>query len=154
MKMEVKEYLDFRLLGLAGSILMIVSMFLPWITGLTLFETYIITTMIQVENAFLYLFPLISGSICLLGAVLLIYDEEFRINSVIINFIGLSFLLLFLFEFIPAEITYIPSIGFGFYVCVAGLLLIFLDIINILLIKDENRDERKNQKIQIKKEGN
>ncbi len=102
--MDVKKYLDFRLLGVVGSVLMISSMFLPWITGLTLFDTYVITTVIQVEAAFLYLFPLISGSICLLGAVLLIYDEEFRINSVIINFIGLSFLLLFLFEFIPSVI--------------------------------------------------
>jgi len=154
MKMNVKKYLDFRLLGLVGSILMIVSIFLPWITGLTLFEMYIIITAIQVENAFLYLFPLISGSICLLGAVLLIYDEDFRINSVIINFIGLSFLLIFLSEYIPSEISYIHTIGIGFYSCIAGALLIILDIINILLIKDENQEHQKEKKEIINKEGN
>lgn len=148
MKMDVKKYLDFRLLGLIGSILMIISIFLPWMTGLTLFETYILTTMIQVEDAFLYLFPLISGSICLLGAILLIYDKDFRINSVIINFIGLSFLLLFLSDFLPAEINYLSTIGIGFYLCVTGFLLIILDIINILLINDDKQEKK------INKEGN
>ena len=154
MKMDIKKYLDFRVLGLIGSILIIISMFLPWITGLTLLEIYIITTAIQVESAFLYIFPVISGSICLLGAVLLLYDKEYRINSVIVNFIGLSFLLLFLFEFIPSEVKYISSIGLGFYICVTGSMLILLDIINILSIKDEEQTKIGKAEEEIKKEGN
>ena len=135
--LKIKKFLDFRFYGLIGSIFMSLSIFLPWMTKLTLFEVYVITTTFQLEYSFMYLFPLISGVICMFGTVLLIYDKEYRVNSVIINFIGLGFLLLFLFDYIPSEFSYISSIGIGFYLCIVGTLLILLYIINILLIKDE-----------------
>lgn len=90
----------------------------------------------------------------MLGAILLIYDKDFRINSVIINFIGLSFLLLFLSDFLPAEINYLSTIGIGFYLCVTGFLLIILDIINILLINDDKQEKKINTEKKINKEGN
>ena len=124
---------DYRLIGLAGSISLIISNFLPWFSGFTLLDLYLIMTYVAIEDSFLYLFPLMSGIICLIGCIMILYTEDFRINSVIINFIGLSFLLLFFFEIIQDVQLFISTIGIGFYFCVAGFLLVIIDIINILL---------------------
>lgn len=132
--MEIKNYIDFRLIGLAGSILLIVSEFLPWISDQNLIEIYIITTSVAIGMSFLYLFPLISGIICVIGNILLIYNEEYRINSVIIIFIGLGFLLLFFFDLIPR--LYLSNISLGFYFCLTGFLLSIIDIIIILITKE------------------
>ncbi|MFW9952122.1 MAG: hypothetical protein ACFFKA_18530, partial [Candidatus Thorarchaeota archaeon] len=79
--LNIKKYLDFRLLGLVGSILVITSEFLSWFEGITLLNLYIITTELTIEDSFLYIFPLVSGIICLIGTLLIIYKEDFRINS-------------------------------------------------------------------------
>ncbi|MFX1260188.1 MAG: hypothetical protein ACFFAN_20245, partial [Promethearchaeota archaeon] len=112
----------------------IVSEFLPWISDQNLIEIYIITTSVAIGMSFLYLFPLISGIICVIGNILLIYNEEYRINSVIIIFIGLGFLLLFFFDLIPR--LYLSNISLGFYFCLTGFLLSIIDIIIILITKE------------------
>jgi len=131
--MGVKRYLDFRLLGLTGSILLILSQFLSWFSNQSLMYIYTITTSVAVEYSFLYLFPLICGIICLVGTIVIMYNIEYRINSVIINFIGLGFFLVFLIEFIPREFIYLLNAGIGFYFSIIGSILIFFDIINILI---------------------
>jgi hypothetical protein len=65
------------------------------------------------------------------------YNIEYRINSVIINFIGLGFFLIFLIEIIPREILYLPYAEIGFYFSIIGSILIFFDIINILIAKEK-----------------
>jgi len=135
--MTIKKYLDFRLLGLVGSILLIISQFLPWFSGLSLLNIYILTTIVAIEDSFLYLFPLICGIICLVGTLVIIYNVGYKINSVIINFIGLGFFLIFVVEIIPRHLLYIPNAEIGFYFSTIGSLLIFFDILNILLIKQE-----------------
>jgi len=135
--MNVKRYLDFRLLGLTGSTLLILSQFLPWFSNQSLLLIYIISSTVAIEDSFLYLFPLICGIICMVGAIVIIYNMDYRINSVIINFIGLGFFLIFIIEIIPREIFYIPYAEIGFYFSIIGSLLIFFDILNILLIKQE-----------------
>lgn len=135
--MTIKKYLDFRLLGLVGSILLIISQFLPWFSGLSLLNIYILTTSVAIEDSFLYLFPLICGIICLVGTLVIIYNMGYKINSVIINFIGLGFFLIFVVEIIPRDLIYIPNAGIGFYFSIIGSILIFFDILNILLIKQE-----------------
>ncbi len=135
--MNFKKYLDFRLLGLVGSILLIISQFLSWFSGQSLLIIYLLTTSVAIEDSFLYLFPLICGIICLVGTLVIIYNIEYKINSVIINFIGLGFFLIFIIEIIPRELLYIPYAEIGFYFSIIGSILIFFDILNILLTKHE-----------------
>ncbi len=135
--MNIKKYLDFRLLGLTGSILLILSQFLSWFSNQSLLYIYIITTSVAIEDSFLYLFPLICGIICLVGTIVIMYNLDYRINSVIINFIGLGFFLVFLIEIIPREFLYLPNAEIGFYFSIMGSILIFFDILNILLSKEK-----------------
>ena len=135
--MNIRKYLDFRLLGLTGSILLILSQFLSWFSNQSLLYIYIITSSLAIENSFLYLFPLICGIICLVGTIVILYNLEYRINSVIINFIGLGFILFFLIEIIPQEFLYLPNAEIGFYFSIIGSILIFFDIINILISKEK-----------------
>ncbi len=134
--MNIKKYLDFRLLGLTGSILLIISQFLSWFSNQSLLCIYIITTSVAIEDSFLYLFPLISGIICLVGTGLIVYKIDYRINSVIINFVGLGFFLIFIFEIVTKEIIYLPTAQIGFYFSIIGSILIFFDILNVLIIKE------------------
>ena len=134
--MSIKKYLDFRLLGLTGSILLIISQFLSWFSEQSLLTIYILTTSVAIEDSFLYLFPLISGIICLGGSVLIIYKIEYRINSVIINLVGLGFFLVFIFEIVTKEFIYLPTAQIGFYFSIIGSILVFFDILNILMIKE------------------
>ena len=135
--MNIKRYLDFRLLGLTGSILLILSQFLPWFSNQSLLYIYMISTSVAIEDSFLYLFPLICGIICLVGAIVILYNLDYKINSVIINFIGLGFFLIFIIEIIPRELLYIPYAEIGFYFSVVGSILIFFEILNILITKQE-----------------
>ena len=134
--MNIKKYLDFRLLGLTGSILLIISQFLSWFSNQSLLYIYIITTSVAIEDSFLYLFPLISGIICLAGTGLIVYKIDYRINSVIINFVGLGFFLIFVFEIVTKEFIYLPTAQIGFYFSIIGSILIFFDILNVLIIKE------------------
>ena len=135
--MNIKRFLDFRLLGLTGSVLLVLSQFLPWFSNQSLLSIYIISTSVAIEDSFLYLFPLICGIICLVGAIVILYNLDYKINSVIINFIGLGFFLIFIIEIIPRELLYIPYAEIGFYFSVIGSILIFFEILNILLTKQE-----------------
>ncbi|MFX0177352.1 MAG: hypothetical protein ACFE85_14125 [Candidatus Hodarchaeota archaeon] len=133
--MNLRKYLDFRILGLTGSIFMIISEFLSWSSELSLLSIYIFSASVAIGDSFLYLFPLICGIICLFGSCLLIYKIEYRINSVIIYFIGLGFFLVFVLNIIIKDLIYIPTIQFGFYFLVIGVILVFFEVLNILLIK-------------------
>ena len=134
--MSIKKYLDFRLLGLTGSIFMIISQFLSWFSNQSLLHIYIVTTSVAIEDSFLYLFPLISGIICLVGTGLIVYKIDYRINSVIINFVGLGFFLIFIFEIVTKEFIYLPTAQIGFYFSIIGSILVFFDILNVLIIKE------------------
>jgi hypothetical protein len=127
---------NLRLGGLLGSILLIISEFLPWISGQSLLDIYIFSTYVAVEESFLFLFPFISGIICLIGSIIVYYNVEYKINSVIVNFIGLGFLLLFLFEIIPSEVGYISGLQIGFYCCIAGFFIVLINVINVLMINE------------------
>ncbi len=135
--MNLKRYLDFRLFGLTGSVMLILSQFFPWFSNQSLLDIYIISTSVAIEDSFLYLFPLICGIICLVGAIVIIYNLDYKINSVIINFIGLGFFLIFIIEIIPKQLLYIPYAEIGFYFSIIGSILIFFEILNILLTKQE-----------------
>ncbi len=134
--MNIKKYLDFRLLGLTGSIFMIISQFLSWFSNHSLLYIYFITTSVAIEDSFLYLFPLISGIICLVGTGLIVYKIDYRINSVIINFVGLGFFLIFVFEIVIKEFIYLPTAQIGFYFSVIGSILVFFDILSVLIFKE------------------
>ncbi|MFX1289109.1 MAG: hypothetical protein ACFFFY_11195 [Promethearchaeota archaeon] len=135
--MNIKKFLDFRLLGLTGSILLILSQFLSWYSNQSLLDIYIIKTSVTIVDSFLYLFPLICGIICLVGTIIIVYNLEYRINSVIINFIGLGFFLVFIIKIIPEDLLYIPSADIGFYFSIIGSIFVFFDILHILLTKEK-----------------
>ncbi|KKN31269.1 hypothetical protein LCGC14_0825580 [marine sediment metagenome] len=138
--MKLRNYINTSLIGLIGSILLIVSEFFSWFSGYNLIEIYLITTSVAIEDSFLFLFPLISGIICLIGSILVIYKYELRIKSVIISFVGLGFLLIFFFDYISQEIEYFSNAGPGLYLGVAGFLLIVFNIIIALITKENNKD--------------
>ena len=132
-----RNLFDFRLIGFIGSILLIISEFLPWFSNnFSLLEIYLLYTFVKFERAFLYLYPLVSGIICLIGSILILYKIEYKFNSVIISFIGLGFLTLFLFDVIPGELAYLSDVYIGFYVCITGFVLIILGIIMSLILKE------------------
>jgi hypothetical protein len=130
--MELKNIYFVLILGLSGPILLILSEFFTWFSDYNLIELYVLYTDLQIESSFLYLFPLISGIICLIANVLVIYRWEFRIKSIILSFVGLGFQLLFFIDYISQEIEFINNAGIGLYLGVFGFLLIIINIINVL----------------------
>ena len=132
--MKFRSYTNSSILGLIGAIIVLLSEFFPWFGEYNLIELYRITTSVAIKDSFLYLFPLISGVICLIASIMIFYKEELRIQSVIITIMGLGFLLLFLFEYISQEIEYLPKAQVGLYLGITGFLLIFFNLINILLM--------------------
>jgi hypothetical protein len=134
--MGIKKYLDYRLFGLLGSILMIVSEFLAWFSDLTLLQIYQLKSALYSADAFLYLFPVISGVICIIASLLTLYSEEYRINAIIIYLVGLGFMLLFIYDFVTDELNFLNYAGIGLYFCIAGFLFVLIDIINILISND------------------
>ncbi|MFW9930798.1 MAG: hypothetical protein ACFFD1_15525 [Candidatus Thorarchaeota archaeon] len=134
--MGLKKYLDIRLLGLIGGFFLIISEFLSWFSGYSLIDLLFLFSG-EIEYLFLYVLPIISGIICLIGTILILYKEDYRINTVIINFVGLGFYLVFLIEFIPRHFPYVIfNSEIGFYISVTGGMLILFDILNILLMKE------------------
>ncbi len=138
--MKLRNYMKTSLMGLIGSILLIVSEFFSWFSDDNLIELYMITTSVAIENSFLFLFPLISGIICLISSIIIIYKLDLRIKSVIISFVGLGFLLIFFFDYISQEIEYLSNAGLGFYFGVAGFLLILFNLIIVLITIEKNKD--------------
>ena len=130
--MELKKIYFVSILGLSGPILLILSEFFSWFSDYNLIELYVLYTDLQIENSFLFLFPLISGIICLIANVLVIYKAEFRIKSIILSFVGLGFQLLFFIDHISQEIEFIYYAGLGLYLGVFGFLLIVINVINVL----------------------
>ncbi|MFX1568434.1 MAG: hypothetical protein ACFFCV_08705 [Promethearchaeota archaeon] len=131
--MELKKYLNSLTIGLIGSILLIISEFFSWFSSYNLFEIYLITTSVEIADSFLFLFPLLSGIICLFASLLPIYRIELNIKSVILSIVGLGFMLLFFIDYISQEIEYLSNSGIGFYLGVIGFLLVLFNIINILI---------------------
>jgi len=134
--MKFKNCFDLRVLGIIGSILLIITEFLPWFSDRSCLDIYLLYTVVAVEDSFLYLFPLISGIIGLIGSILILYSEEFRINSVIISFLGLGFLTFFLFKIVSSDLFLISNISVGFYLCLVGFLIVVINVILILRMKD------------------
>lgn len=131
--MELKKYINSLILGLVGSILLIISEFFSWFSNYNLLEIYIITTTVELADSFLLLFPLLSGIICLIASFLVIYRIELNIKSVIISIVGLGFMLIFFIDYISQEIEYLSNSGIGLYLGVTGFLLVLFNIINILI---------------------
>ncbi len=131
--MKLRNFLNISLIGLIGSIILILSEFFSWFSEYNLIELYVITTEVAFEDSFLFLFPLISGIICLIASSLVIYKIEWKIKSVILSFVGLGFLIIFFIDHISQEIEYLPTAGIGLYLGLTGFLLIIINIINVLI---------------------
>ncbi len=132
--MNDKKYQNFNILGIIGSILIIISEFIPWFSSISLFEYYLITIYSALQDAFLYLFPLMSGIICLAGNILMFFDPKHRLRFGILNIIGLGFLFIFLLQFIPIHpLSYIIN-HIGIYIFFTGFILVILNLINKLII--------------------
>jgi len=127
-----KNVVSFLLLGLIGPILLIISEFFPWFSGYNLIELFIITTLVEIENSFLFLFPLISGIVCLIANMLVIFNVEYRIKTVILSLVGLGFQLIFFIDYIIQELEFLSNAGIGVYLGSFGFFLIIINIIYIL----------------------
>ncbi|MFX0001115.1 MAG: hypothetical protein ACFE9Q_13310 [Candidatus Hodarchaeota archaeon] len=138
--MELKKYVNTFIIGLIGSILLIISEFFSWFSSYNLLEIYIITTSVELADSFLFLFPLLSGIICLIASFLVIYRLELKVKSAILSFVGLGFMLIFFIDYISQEIEFISNSGIGFYLGVAGFLLVLLNVINVLITKEKQTD--------------
>jgi len=138
--MKLKTHLNAASMGLIGSIILIISEFFSWFSSYNLIELYIITSSVAIEDSFLFLFPLISGSICLIANALIFYKFDLRIKSVILSLVGLGFLLIFLLDYISQEISYLANAGIGLYLGITGFLLNIFNLIIILITKDKNMD--------------
>lgn len=127
-----KNVVCFLLLGLIGPVLLILSEFFMWFSSYNLVELFIITTFAEIENSFLFLFPLISGIICLIANMLVIYNTEFRIKTVILSLVGLGFQLIFFIDYISQELGFLSNAGVGVYLGSFGFFLIIINLIYIL----------------------
>ncbi|MFX1478784.1 MAG: hypothetical protein ACFFCI_11700 [Promethearchaeota archaeon] len=132
--MEFKKLLVPLLLGLIGPILIILSEFFPWFSEYNLIELYTIFFTTGDTNSYLFLFPLISGFICLIANILVIVKSKFRIKSVIISFIGLGFQIFFFIHHIAQEIEFLPNANIGLYLGIFGFIFIIINIIYVLSI--------------------
>jgi hypothetical protein len=137
--MEIKKYINQYIIGCIGSILLILAEFFQWFSDDSLFEIYLATSTILVDS-FLFLFPLLSGFICLIASILVIYKIEYKVKSVIISFLGLGFMLIFIFDYMSQVIQYLPDAGIGFYLGFVGFLLIFFNILNMLLTLEKKKE--------------
>ncbi|MFX1310724.1 MAG: hypothetical protein ACFE8C_13565 [Promethearchaeota archaeon] len=135
--MELKKYINSYILGVIGSFIVILSEFFSWFSDYNLIEEFVIRSIIAIEDSFLYLFPLLSGIICLIASILVIYKIELKVKSVIIFLVGLGFFVIFFIDYIIQEIASFPNPGIGFYLGVAGFLLIFFNLLNMLLAKEK-----------------
>jgi hypothetical protein len=133
-----KNIVSYLILGLVGPILLIISEFFPWFSENNLLELFIILTSVQIENSFLFLFPLISGSICLIANILIILGEDYRIKTIIITLVGLGFQLVFFIDYITQEIGFLSNAGVGVYLGAVGFFLIIINIISILSRKEKD----------------
>ena len=138
--MEYKKYLNTYLIGLVGSLFLIASEFLQWFSEYNLIEIFIITNEIAIEDSFLFLFPLMSGIICSIASILVVYQIKFKIKSVIISFIGLGFFLIFLIDYIIQVIYYLPNARIGFYFGIIGFLLVLFNLLNLLLNSEKDME--------------
>lgn len=146
---KAKEVNYFSYIGVIGGIFVILSEFLPWFSDNNLILIFILSTFDP--DAFVYFFPLMSGIICLSGSFLYIFRQDLKINSIIIQLIGLGFNTIFILDFIVNQIVFILTIQLGFYFFIVGFSLIFIEIITKLTWKEEipvNQIEEK-EKTQI-----
>jgi hypothetical protein len=127
-----RNVVSLLLLGLIGPILLIISEFFPWFSDYNLIELFIITTLVEIENSFLFLFPLISGLVCLIANMLVLFNIEYRIKTVILSLVGLGFQLIFFIDYIIQELEFLSNAGVGVYLGSFGFFLIIINIVNIL----------------------
>jgi hypothetical protein len=138
--MDLKKYFNRYLIGFIGSIVLILSEFFSWFSEYNLIEEYVFRITVALEDSFLYLFPLLSGVICLIASILVLYKIELKVKSVIIFLIGLGFFVLFFIDYIIQEIASFPNPGIGFYLGIAGFLLILSNILNMLLTMEKRTE--------------
>ncbi|MFX0004045.1 MAG: hypothetical protein ACFE9C_10310 [Candidatus Hodarchaeota archaeon] len=138
--MELKKYINSYIIGFIGSLVLILSEFFSWFSEYNLIEEYLIRSIIAIEDSFLYIFPLLSGIICLIASILVLYKIELKIKSVIIFLVGLGFFLTFFIDYIIQEIVSFPNPGIGFYLGVVGFLLILFNILNMLLTNEKKME--------------
>lgn len=130
--MDLKKLIFPILLGLIGPILIILSELFPWFSEYNLIELFVFYFTAKDANSYIFLFPLISGFICLVANILVIITPKFRIKSVIISLIGLGFQLFFFINHIAQEIEFLSNARIGLYFGIFGFLSIIINIIYVL----------------------
>ncbi|MBD3193911.1 MAG: hypothetical protein GF317_02575 [Candidatus Lokiarchaeota archaeon] len=136
--MNLKSFLDIKLLGIVGAILVLLSEILPWSSSYSLLEIYVITINVQIENAFLFLFPIVSGILSLIANIIQFTKLKEKVEFYILDIMSLGLLFLFFFEIIPDELIYYLDY-IGIYFCISGLLFILINLI-LRLTSNKKKD--------------
>lgn len=134
-----KNRLVLTLLGFLAGLLLVVAEFLPWFSGHTAME-------ISFWNQFVpqfgvYFFPLLSGMATLAAAVLYAWSPRRKFYSALLDVISLSLIFLFYLQIFHLDFIYVGSIQVGFYVCLLGTILVFLEVIVLLLVEPSISEE-------------
>lgn len=151
LRSKVKNIDYFTYMGIIGGLLVTISEFLPWFSNNSLILIYLLSSISP--QAFIYFFPLMSGIICLFGSSLYGLRPNLKINSIIIELVGLGFNTIFILDFIVNQVSYLLAIQIGFYFFIIGFSLIFIEIISKLIQKEgpSGIQKEKNDDNQIEK---
>jgi hypothetical protein len=118
---------------LISSAILIISEFTPWINRLySPWDLYKIGT----ETVFIYIFPLISSSIVIVLAILLLFNNYIKIKKAIfsiIGFIAQSLNTLFLIVMFTENGIEINSYNYGVFFGIAGFGILFWGLFWILI---------------------
>ncbi len=118
---------------LVSSAILIISEFTPWINHLyspwDLYQT-------GLETVYIYIFPLISSSIIIVLAILLLFNDYIKINKAIISiiaFIAQSMNTLFLIVMFTENGIEINSYNYGVFLGIGGFAVLFWGLFWILI---------------------
>ena len=118
---------------LVSSAILVISEFTPWINRLySPWDLYKIGT----EMVFIYLFPLISSSIVIVLAILLLFNNYIKIKKAvfsIVGFIAQSLNTLFLIVMFTENGIEINSYNYGVFFGIAGFGILFWGLFWILI---------------------
>jgi len=125
-----------------SSAVLLVSEFTPWINRLySPWDLY----KLGLDRVFIYIFPIISASIIIVLAVLLLLHKFIKIKKTVISivaFIAQSLNTLFLIEMFTENGIEISSYNYGVFLGIGGFALLFWGLFWILIQESREADPR------------
>ncbi|HMF32392.1 MAG TPA: hypothetical protein VKK79_13305 [Candidatus Lokiarchaeia archaeon] len=76
-----------------------------------------------------YLFPLLGGTVTLVGVLIEFFSPKNRTAGILIQFFGLSVVMIFLFEYLASSWMGLANAQLGLYLFLTGTFLAFIEVI-------------------------